>query len=160
MGRLLLLRLWKFLDEVLPALLVAFTIVMVSADVLLRNAFGRTVPYGIELSTYAFVWMIFLGSAGAARRGRHFHVDILHQKLGARVRLALQVVLDLACVVIAAVMTDISWDYTMRSWNRTSEGLQMPLGYFYMIFPLSFALMALSYLTRMVGLLRSGPADE
>ncbi|WP_116133438.1 TRAP transporter small permease [Tropicimonas sp. IMCC34043] len=154
------LRFWKFLDETLPALLVAFIIVMVSADVVLRNMLGRTVPFGIELSTYAFVWMIFLASAGASRRNRHFHVDILLQQLPQRGRRALQAVLDLVCAVIALKMTSIAWDYTMRSWNRTSEGLQMPLGYFYMIFPLSFALMALSHLLRASRLVVKGDGDE
>jgi len=144
-------HLGRFLDEILPALLIAFTIIMVSADIFLRNSFGRTVPHGIELSTYAFVWSVFLAAAGASREGSHFQVDLTSGllkrwgKRGEKIQGSWLIFVQLLCVGVTLVMVHTSWDYTMRSWNRMSQGLGMPLGYFYMIFPLSFGLMAIAH---------------
>lgn len=138
----------RIVDEMIPALLTAFIIVMVAADVVLRNMVGRTVPYGIELSTYAFVWMVFLGSAGASRTGAHFQVELFQARLSERANSFLATAIQLFCVSVALVMMHTSWQYAMRSWHRTSEGMQIPLGYFYMVFPVSFALMALAHALR------------
>jgi TRAP-type C4-dicarboxylate transport system permease small subunit len=154
--RIVLEKLLKFVDETLPALLVAFIIVMVAADILLRNIAGLTVPNGIELSTYAFVWLVFLGAAGASRTGRHFQVEMIQGRLSERANQVLDVVIQTFCAVVAGIMANTAWQYTMRSWNRTSEGLEMPLGYFYLVFPVSFALMALAHAVRAWLRLRHG----
>lgn len=151
--------LWKSIDETLPAILVAFTLVMVGIDVVLRNTIGRTVPNGIELSTYAFVWTVFLGAAGASRRGRHFQVELIQGAFSGRMRSLVDACVEVVCMVVAGIMADTAWRYTMRSWNRTSEGLEMPLGYFYLVFPISFALMALAHALRAWRLLRKGGAE-
>lgn len=151
--------LWKTVDETLPTLLVALTLVMVGADVVLRNVLGRTIPNGIEISTYAFVWTVFLGAAGASRTGHHFQVELIHGLFTGRGRRLFDAFIDLVCMAVAAMMAETSWQYTMRSWNRTSEGLEMPLGYFYLIFPVSFALMALAHLVRAAISLRGGKTE-
>ncbi|MDW9766425.1 MULTISPECIES: TRAP transporter small permease [Sinorhizobium] len=152
-------RVAQIVDEVVPALLTAFIIVLVAADVLLRNALGRTVPYGIELSTYAFVWMVFLGAAGASRKGVHFQVDLFQERLPERVSRGLAAAAQIFCAVVALVMTHTSWEYAMRSWNRTSEGMELPLGYFYMVFPASFGLMAFAHALHVWRALRKGRAS-
>ncbi|EIM26383.1 TRAP transporter small permease [Microvirga lotononidis] len=137
--------LWRGIDDDLPALLMAIITAMISVDVFLRDAAGAHIPNGVEIATYAFVWSVFLGAAGASRRGDHFHVDLVQNSLSGRPRVISFVLVDAFCCVVAAMMTVSSWQYTMRSWRRVSEGLEMPLGYFYMVFPIAFALMALAH---------------
>lgn len=143
-------------DDWLPAALIGFTIVTAGVDVALRNTVGTTIPDGIEMSTFAFVWSVFLGAAGASRRDRHFKVDLVGEHLPAVAARALAAAVDLVCAVVALAMTHTAWQYTMRSWSRTSEGLQLPLGYFYMVFPLSFALMVGTHLVRAAMIFRRG----
>lgn len=154
------LRLWRFVDDALPALLVAFTCVMVTLDVLLRNAFGQMIPNGIELSTNAFVWLVFLGAAGASRRGLHFQVDILSTLLGARALVVQKLFVEIACLAVSAVMARTAWDYMMRSWHRMSEALDIPLAYIYLVFPVAFGMMTITHLVRTVVLARSVFHDE
>ena len=143
-------RLWRFVDDALPGLLIGLVTAMITTDIVLRNFFRSTIQDGVEIATYAFVWMIFLSAAGASRTGKHFQVDFI-EKLGARgLRLAARLAVESVCFLIAAIMAWFSWEYTMRSWNRISQGLEMPLGYFYMIFPFCFVLMALSHLRRSI----------
>lgn len=146
-------RLWAVVDETLPGLLIGLVAVMITVDIVLRNYFRSTIPDGVEIATYAFVWMIFLGAAGASRTGTHFQVDFI-ERIGFRsARLAARVTVEIFNCAVAAIMAFYSWQYTSRSWNRVSEGLEMPLGYFYIIFPICFALMALAHIRRGTGYL-------
>lgn len=144
-------RAWRLLDDTLPAVLIGLVSLLITVDIVLRNIFHSTIPDGVEIATYAFVWMIFLASAGASRGGHHFHVDLVGTLRNRALRIAGRVMIEAACGTVSGVMTAASWSYTARSWGRVSEGLEMPLGYFYMIFPLCFALMTLSHLRRAVG---------
>lgn len=146
-------RLWRLVDDALPGLLIGLVTATIAIDIVLRNFFRSTIPNGVELSTYAFVWMIFLGTAGASRTGAHFQVDFVANLKNATVRLVTRLGIEGICLAIAAIMAWFSWGYTMRSWNRLSSGIEVPLGYFYMIFPFCFWLMALSHLRRAVQLI-------
>lgn len=151
---------WGFLDGVVPTVLFLVVTVMVITDVFLRNLLGTTIPNGIEISTYAFVWFIFLGAAGAARKGEHFQVAIIQGWLGARARKISNVLVETICTLVAVLMAQASFEYTARSWGRVSEGLELPLGYFYMIFPVCFGLMALAHLVRAGRFLRAEENDQ
>ena len=141
-------------DNVLPGILISLVALLITVDIVLRNFFRSTIPDGVEVTTYAFVWMIFLAAAGASRTGTHFHVDfidVLHSSLS---RIAARVVIEVFCGMVSVTMAFYSWQYTSRSWNRTSEGLEIPLGYFYVIFPICFALMALAHVRRGIELVQ------
>lgn len=141
-------RVWSAVDNVLPGILISLVALLITVDIVLRNFFRSTIPDGVEVATYAFVWMIFLAAAGASRTGTHFQVDfidIMHSRLA---RVIARVVIEVFCGVVSVFMAIYSWQYTSRSWNRTSEGLEIPLGYFYVIFPICFALMALAHARR------------
>lgn len=141
-------RFWAVVDETLPGVLIGFVAVLITVDIVLRNFFHSTIPDGVEIATYAFVWMIFLGAAGASRTGTHFQVDFI-ERIGTRgPRAAARVTIEAFNCAVAAIMAFHSWQYTSRSWNRVSEGLELPLGYFYMIFPICFGLMALAHARR------------
>ena len=146
-------HLWEVVDETLPGLLIGLVAVMITVDIVLRNFFRSTIPDGVEIATYAFVWMIFLGAAGASRTGTHFQVDFIERIRSRIARIAARVTVETFNCAVAAIMAFYSWQYTSRSWNRVSEGLEMPLGYFYIIFPICFALMALAHIRRGAGYL-------
>ena len=150
---------WNIVDGVLPTVLFLVVTVMVATDIFLRNTLGRTIPSGIEIATYAFVWFIFLAAAGASRSGTHFQVSMLMDILPRRAFLVLSIFVELVGLAVAVLMTQASWEYTARSWGRLSEGLEMPLGYFYMAFPVCFGLMALSYVRRIFMHIRSGGSE-
>lgn len=146
-------RLWCLVDDALPGLLIGLVTATIAIDIVLRNFFRSTIPHGVEMSTYAFVWMIFLAAAGASRTGSHFQVDFVDNFKNSMLRLVVRLGIEGICLAIAAIMAWFSWEYTMRSWNRISSGIEVPLGYFYMIFPFCFALVALSHMRRAVQLI-------
>jgi TRAP-type C4-dicarboxylate transport system permease small subunit len=138
------------IDDILPAIMVAVIVVVMSIDIVLRDCIGTSLPAGVEFSTFLFVWLIFLGGANASRTGTHFSVDITPLLLGAAGRRVVAVLVQLLCVVIAGVLAWSSWFYMLHGWRRLAEGLQVPLGVLYLVLPFAFALMAISHAVRLV----------
>ena len=147
-------RLLGILDGMLPAVFVLVVIVSVTTEVFLRNVFRVSIPNAVEASTYLFVWMVFLGAAGASRCGEHFRVDARSQVLPRRWRRRISAISELICAGVAAVMTIVSWGYTMRGWNRLSSALEIPLGMFYIVFPFAFLMMSVAHLGAAARLIR------
>lgn len=71
----------KLLELLLVALL-AVMVAMVFGNVVLRYGFNSGITVSEELSRWAFVWMIFLGSIVAIKDNGHLGTDILLMRLG------------------------------------------------------------------------------
>ncbi len=54
---------------------------VVCAEVLLRDGFNRPISWMVEINEYALLWITFLGSAWVLRSGGHVRVDIVLQFL-------------------------------------------------------------------------------
>ena len=73
------LRLLAALDRLVTGLLLAAVTVMVavvSAQVLLRYGFNRSIDWADEIGRLAFVWAIFLAIPLGVRDGAHIGIDI------------------------------------------------------------------------------------
>ncbi len=73
------------------------------ADVFLgvwsRYVLQATFQWYDEVARLCFVWMVFLGAASAVRRGAHFRLHLLIDRLGPRLRRATDLVVGLLVVV-------------------------------------------------------------
>jgi TRAP-type C4-dicarboxylate transport system permease small subunit len=49
---------------------------------------------------------------------------LFQAKLPEQANRGLGAFIQIFCAVVALVMMHTSWQYAMRSWNRTSEGLE------------------------------------
>jgi TRAP-type transport system small permease protein len=65
--------LWRSVDVLMAALL-AFMIVIVFANVVLRYGFSTGLRQSVELSRLGLVWLVMLGAAVVLRRGEHLAV--------------------------------------------------------------------------------------
>lgn len=54
---------------------------VICAEVLLRDGFNSPISWMVEITEYALLWVTFLGSAWVLRSGGHVRVDIMLQFL-------------------------------------------------------------------------------
>ncbi|QJQ96744.1 MULTISPECIES: TRAP transporter small permease [Halomonadaceae] len=107
------------MEQLIAAILVAL-ILSVSANVLGRSFFNRSLPWADELARMLFIWLIFIGAAAAFARYEHIAVDFLVRKLSPRGAHALYLIQHL---IITALMGVIIWGgYVVisRSTGRTA----------------------------------------
>lgn len=160
----------KFLgniEEYLSEALLACFVVLLFVQILLRQFFQYSLPWGEELATYMFVWFAYLGATVAAKMSAHNRVTVqfkLFPPIVKKVSLALA---DLLWVCFNLYFVYLSYDFVFKKMNLfwKSQTLGLPMKYFYMILPIAFALMSVrilwnNYLTLVKGVELVDPEAE
>jgi TRAP-type C4-dicarboxylate transport system permease small subunit len=121
--------------------------VVLVADVFLgvwsRYVLQATFQWYDEVARLCFVWMVFLGAASAVRRGAHFRLHLLIDRLGPRLRRANDLLVGLLVVVFGGVLVAggvAMWPVARR---QVSDSLELSMVWFYGALPVGGALMIL-----------------
>lgn len=134
-------RLERLLGPVLAALL-AFITIGVFIQVALRYVFAMSFLWGEELSLFAFIWCIFLGTAICSSRHTHFSFDMFSELRG-RAGGVQRLVVDLCVLAVTVVMIFTGWQFSTLSLARLSPALGITLFVPTIVIPVSGVLMTL-----------------
>ena len=135
-------RLERVLGPLLAALL-AFITIGVFIQVVLRYVFALSFLWGEELSLFAFIWCVFLGSAVCSWRHIHFSFDIFSEALTGRAAGVQRLAVDLCILGVTLVMMVTGWQFSQMSIARLSPALGITLLVPTIVIPVSGALMSL-----------------
>lgn len=108
-----------------------------------RYVLQATFQWYDEVARLCFVWMVFLGAAAAVRRGAHFRLHLLIDRLGPRLRRATDLVVGLLVVAFGGVLVAgglAMWPVARR---QVSDSLELSMVWFYAALPIGGALMIL-----------------
>ena len=81
-----MLAFWNKLEEMLLGGLLAVMVIITCLQVILRYVFGSGIVWGLEATSYAFLWMVLLGLSYGVRTNSHIAVDLLVTWLPGRSR--------------------------------------------------------------------------
>lgn len=121
-------------------------IVAVFLQVLFRFFLDQPLAWTEELARYLLVWMTFLGSAYAMSVKAHIGTEYIQKFLSPTIN---KIVLSLAAllsILFFLVMIHQGYLLAMRSMTQTSPGLLLPMGYVYMVIPISGVLLIINVL--------------
>ena len=135
-------RLERLLKPVLAALL-AFITIGVFIQVVLRYAFSMSFLWGEELSLFAFIWCVYLGTAFASWRHTHMSFDMFAGVFKGRAIAAQRLLVDLCILLVTLVLAWTGWQFSQLSIARLSPALGITLLVPTIVIPLSGALMSL-----------------
>lgn len=131
------------LNKILEYVLVAIMSILV-IDVLwqVTSRYILSSPSGFtdELAGFLLIWVGMLGAAYVAGRNEHLAIDILLQKSTGRVKKRLQITINLIILFFALLVMVVggTWlVYTRFILDVKSAALQLPLGFVYIIMPIS-----------------------
>jgi TRAP-type C4-dicarboxylate transport system permease small subunit len=134
-------RLERWLEPVLAGLL-AFITIGVFIQVLLRYLFAMSFLWGEELSLFAFIWCIFLGTVICSSRHTHFSFDMF-EKLRGRPEGVKRLIVDLCVLAVTVVVVVTGWQFSQLSVKRLSPALGITLFVPTIVIPVSGVLMSL-----------------
>lgn len=99
------------------------------ANVVSRYVFSQAILGAEEIQVFILVWITFVGIAGVAWQGEHLRMDVLMQRIPARLRTALDRIEALMVASLALFMLYQSWHFTalMIDLNRNSDALGIPM---------------------------------
>jgi TRAP-type C4-dicarboxylate transport system permease small subunit len=136
------------IDRALAGLLIVLMgllVVDVLWQVFSRYVLGAPSSYTEELARFLLIWVGLLGAAYASGRHMHLAVDILPGRLSGNSRHYLELLIHgLVLVFVVSVMV---YGGSRLVWvtlylGQTAAALRMPLGYIYIVLPLSGLLIA------------------
>ncbi len=133
----------KFLGFISGALLLFF-FGMVFANIICREVIKKSMMMFDELSTYSFVWMVFLSGAVAFLNDAHFKVEILPEKLSKKLEGPLHY---LELVILSAYsLIMIYFGVVFAQYNATVQTLtlHLPMRIMVLCIPLSGAFTLIS----------------
>ena len=137
----------RILDKALAGLLVtlmSIMVVTVSWQVITRFLLNSPSSYTEELATYLLIWISLLGAAYALRVRAHLGIDVLVRRLKASRQQSVHVFAHLVIILFSmvALVFGGSWlVYVTLDLNQLSAAFQVPIGYVYLVLPLSGLLM-------------------
>jgi TRAP-type C4-dicarboxylate transport system permease small subunit len=110
-----------------------------------------------ELAGYLLIWVGLLGAAYVAGRREHLAIDILLQRSSPARRYTLELIIS-SLIILFAVSVLIaggSWlAYTRFYLSVKSAALGLPLGFVYLVLPVSGILIAYFDIDNMINLIR------
>ena len=129
------------------------------ADVFLgvysRYVMHATFQWYDEVARLCFVWMIFLGAAVAVRRGAHFRLHLLVDRLGPAVRRRVDLIDTLIVIAFATVLVAGGIAILPIARRQVTDALEISMVWFYGALPVGGALMILFALPQLWKLART-----
>lgn len=142
-------------ERYLLAVLMALVSLLLLTQIVTRLAGTAEFGWVEEAARYLFIWVVFLGSGFAVRRGGHIMADILRPKASHVLAKCWLIVLE---AILAAVSLGLLWSggwFTEVSSNTSMVSLEMSMAYRSAAVPVGAAIMLVMSLANMVELVRS-----
>jgi TRAP-type C4-dicarboxylate transport system permease small subunit len=127
----------RFIDRLcgffglLMVVALAFMVVMVFGNVVLRYGFNSSIAISEELSRWLFVWLTFIGAIVAVRRRLHLGSDLLVSRLSPGGRRTCFVLSRILMLYMCWLMGRGAWQQTLINWGTTSAVMQASVAWFF-----------------------------
>ena len=131
------------LDKVLEwflVVLMSLLVIDVLWQVTSRYVLINPSSFTTELASYLMIWTGILGAGYVAGKNEHLAIDLLVQKSSPRRRKRLLILINLMIILfsVSVMVVGGSWlVYTRFLLDVRSADLQLPLGYVYLVVPVS-----------------------
>jgi len=131
------------LEEGVIAFLLTVMTLITFMQVVARYVFNYSFVWALELVTFLFAWLIFLGVSYGVRVGSHIGVDALVKVLPPAKARALAVVATVLCLVYSAIVFYGGWIYVAKMIEIGIEAQDIPIPQWVprLVLPLGYALL-------------------
>lgn len=136
-------------------LLLLGMLILICADVFVRNLFRGSITWANEFSEYSLYLMTLLAAPWLLNKGQHIRVDLLLRALPGHLAWLMEWVVDLSGMACSLVLAWYGWASvwdSMKTGALTMKTVAMPEWWLIAPMPLIFMLMALEFFFRMVRL--------
>jgi len=121
----------RSLEWVLIAIL-AFMVILVFGNVVLRYGFNSGITFSEEVSRFLFVWMVFLGSVLMLRDNGHLGVHTLTKMLPLAGKKICKLVSDLTVLACCVLLSIGGWQIVKMNMVNIAPISEIPLGVVYL----------------------------
>lgn len=140
------------LEEYLLIGSLAFSVLLIFFQVIMRTVFKNSLSWSEELSRYIFIWQIWLGASIALREHEHINVTLIYGIVkNSRAQAVIHAFADLCWFLFCLflIFNGRSLVASILSRNVTSSGLGVPMVLVYAALPVASALVCLRLLPKL-----------
>src|SRR6516162_8788057 len=142
----------------IAGLILLAMVVIVTADILLRNVVGASFSWANEVSEYALYLMTLLTAPWLLRRGQHVRLDIILTIVAPRVAWLMEAISDVLGFAVSIVLVRYGLAVTLDSARLgavTIKNLVFAEWWLLAPLPVAFALLAIEFVFRFQRLMGS-----
>ena len=137
--------------------LFAFMTVIGTYQIVTRYFFNKPSTVSEELLTYSFTWMALLASAYVFGKRDHMRMGFVADKLSPDKLKVLNIILEVITIAFSAiVMVYGGISITKLSMTQKTASLGIPMGYIYLVIPISGILIVIYSVLNIIDLARKG----
>ncbi len=141
----------RCLDKVESFAMIVFMLVatfVAIIQVIARYVFNNSLYWSEETVLYALIMMSFLTCSMGVRYAAHICVEVLPLMVGPRLARVLHYLANVLGLMFAGVLVYYGARLAINTlaMNQLSPAMRIPVGYVYMVIPVSAAFMGLRYL--------------
>jgi TRAP-type C4-dicarboxylate transport system permease small subunit len=128
-------QVFDFFEVYLAVCVFSVLLLSVFIQVFMRYVLDMPSPKLFEVSTYSFVWVIYLGGALATRYDQHMRFDLIYRNLKPKVRVIVDVLFDLFTNVVLFFLVVPSFRYTIQVYPIKASALRIPWTFLLIVYP-------------------------
>lgn len=121
-------------------ILMAVLVLNVLWQVTSRFIVGNPSSFTDELAGFLLIWVGLLGAAYATGQKQHLAIDLISQKMSPSRKRILDSIINSFIILFAVMILIIggtNLSYLTFQLNQISSALQLPIGYVYLVLPIS-----------------------
>lgn len=134
----------RWLERVLLVLMAMMLVVMVCLmlwQVTTRYLLGVPATYTEEILRFLMIWMALIGAAYCFGANRHLSMDLIPSLLPEKCGRVLYLINTLVVLSFSGLVLLLGgWRASISALNQVSPIMQVPMGYVYLILPISAVL--------------------
>ena len=136
--------------QTLSAILLSIMTILVLAQIFFRYILGNPLGETQELSIYAMVWVIMLGSTIAVRNKTHIAVNYFVELLPQKLANSVNMLCYLLTLIFFSILVKQGWALMLRAMLQQSPSTGLPVGYVVASIPFCAAISILYILEQMI----------
>ena len=138
-------------------LLFAFMVIIGTSQILVRYIFNNPSTVSEELLTYSFTWMSLFAAAYVFGKREHMRMGFLADKLNKKKLTILNAIIEIIIIAFALiVMVYGGISITSLSMTQKTASLGIPMGYVYIVIPITGVVIAVYGVLNVICLIRKG----
>ncbi|WP_376877641.1 TRAP transporter small permease [Albirhodobacter sp. R86504] len=151
-------RIIDWVENILVTVLILTATLTAIGQVIARYVFNNSLYWSEELILYALITMSFLTMGMGVRYASHISVEAIYAIAGPRTARALQIGAAGLGLVFACVLVfyGIKLSFNTMNMGQLSPAMRIPVGYIYLVIPISGGLMALRYVLVLRSIVTTG----
>lgn len=138
-------------------LLFGFMVIIGTYQILVRYIFNNPSTISEELLTYSFTWLSLFAAAYVFGKREHMRMGFLADKLNKKRLTILNAIIEIIIIAFALiVMVYGGVSITSLSMTQKTASLGIPMGYIYIVLPITGIIITLYGILNIIGLIRKG----